>query len=118
MILNVVPAYIISVLLLGAFQNTMFPVTLNDGLFAIIVFAIIGTLFVIPTAAEIPIIQSFTALGLGSGPVAALLLTLPTISLPSMLMISKSFPRKVIVFVAVSVIIIAIVSGIIGAFVL
>lgn len=118
MILNVVPAYLLSVLVLGAFQSTMFPVALGSGILAIIVFALVGTLFVIPTAAEIPIIQSFMALGLGGGPAAALLLTLPAISLPSMLMVSRSFPRKVLLFVFVSVVAIGIISGFIGAWVL
>lgn len=116
MVLNVVPAYAISVLLLGAFQHTMFPVALGTGIAAIIVFAIVGTLFVIPTAAEIPIIQSFVALGLGTGPAAALLLTLPTVSLPSMLMVARSFPRKALMFVFVSVVAIGIVGGVAGSF--
>ncbi|WP_334075807.1 MULTISPECIES: permease [Paenibacillus] len=118
MILNIVPAYLISVLLLGAFQHTMFPVALGGGILAILVFAFVGTLFVIPTAAEIPIIQSFAAMGLGAGPAAALLLTLPTISLPSLLMVARDFPRKVLLFVFAAVVLIGIAGGLIGAFVL
>lgn len=118
MILNVVPAYTISVLLLGAFQHSMFPVALGTGIVAIIVFAVVGTLFVIPTAAEIPIIQSFVALGLGAGPAAALLLTLPTISLPSLLMVARSFPRRALLFVFVSVVMIGILGGLAGSFLL
>ncbi|MGG6311710.1 permease [Paenibacillus macerans] len=118
MILNVVPAYLLSVLLLGAFQGVLFPVELGGGMLEILLFALVGTLFVIPTAAEIPIIQSFTALGLGAGPAAALLLTLPAISLPSMLMVSRSFPRKVLLFVFASVVILGIVTGLVGALVL
>jgi len=118
MILNVVPAYLISVLLLGAFQHTMFPVALGGGILAIIVFAFVGTLFVIPTAAEIPIIQSFAAMGLGAGPAAALLLTLPTISLPSLLMVARDFPRKVLLFVFAAVVLIGMMGGAVGALVL
>lgn len=118
MIVNVVPAYLLSVLVLGAFQNTIFPVALGGGILAIIVFAIVGTLFVIPTAAEIPIIQSFVALGLGGGPAAALLMTLPAISLPSMLIVSRSFPRKVLLFVFASVVVIGVIAGIAGLFLL
>ncbi|GJM78765.1 permease [uncultured Paenibacillus sp.] len=118
MILNVVPAYLLSVLLLGAFQGVLFPVELGGGILTILLFALVGTLFVIPTAAEIPIIQSFTALGLGAGPAAALLLTLPAISLPSLLMVSRSFPRKVLGFVFASVVVLGIVAGVVGAWVL
>ncbi|WP_169091230.1 permease [Paenibacillus sp. PL91] len=81
MLLQVIPAYVISVFILGALQNNMFPTWMNAGIIAIILFAIIGTLVVIPTAAEIPIIQSFLSLGVNSGPAAALLITLPAVSL-------------------------------------
>ncbi|GAB6989271.1 permease [Paenibacillus pini] len=118
MIISVVPAYLIAVLLLGAFQSTMFPVWVGGGIAAIIVFAIVGTLFVIPTAAEIPIIQSFLTLGIGTGPAASLLVTLPAVSLPSILIVAKSFPSKVLLFVVGSVIATGIISGIAGSFLL
>ncbi|WP_373231167.1 permease [Cohnella sp.] len=116
--LQVVPAYLIAVLVLGAFQGWMFPVSMNSSLLAILIFAIAGTLFVIPTAAEIPIIVSFLALGVGAGPSTALLLTLPAVSLPSLLMVRKSFSNKIVLFVAVSVIVCGILSGLIGMFLL
>ncbi|MBD0379650.1 permease [Paenibacillus sedimenti] len=121
MILRIVPAYIIAVLLLGACRAWLFPTVgeaSGNSILLIAGFAIAGMLFVIPTAAEIPIIQSFMSFGLGTGPAAALLLTLPSVSLPSLLMISRSFPKKVILFVIVSVVVLGILSGITGAFVL
>ena len=96
----------------------MFPAigdTASNSLLTIIGFAIAGMLFVIPTAGEIPVIQSMISFGLGSGPASALLLTLPAVSLPSLLMISRSFPKKVILFVACSVVFLGILSGIAGA---
>jgi uncharacterized protein len=47
-----------------------------------------------------------------------LLLTLPVVSLPSLLMIYKSFPKRVLLFVAGSVVILGILSGIAGMYVL
>ncbi|RJS61442.1 permease [Bacillus sp. PK3_68] len=121
MLLYVVPAYILSVLLLGAGRVWLFP-QLNEGaadsLMAIILFAVAGMLFVIPTAAEIPIIQTFLSVGIGSGPAAALLITLPAVSLPSLLMVAKSFPKKVLVFVIMSVVILGIAGGIAGKWLL
>ncbi|WP_087974722.1 permease [Oceanobacillus rekensis] len=117
MLLYIVPAYVISVLLLGAGRVWLFPSlseSTANSLIAIIIFAIAGMLFVIPTAAEIPIIQTFIALGLGGGPAAALLVTLPAISLPSLLIVSKSFPKRVLFFVIVSVVVLGIVSGLVG----
>ena len=117
MLLYVVPAYILSVLILGAARFWLFPQLsegMSNSLVAILLFAIAGMLFVIPTAAEIPIIQTLMAMGLGAGPAAALLITLPSISLPSLLMVAKSFPRKVLVFVSISVVVLGIISGLIG----
>jgi len=53
-----------------------------------------GCLFVIPTAAEIPIIQTMMMAGMGTAPALALLITLPAVSLPSLIMLRKSFPAK------------------------
>ncbi|RUT35864.1 permease [Paenibacillus zeisoli] len=121
MLLTIVPAYLITVLLLGAARAWMFPAlgagTMN-GILAVIIFAIAGTLFVIPTAAEIPIIATFLSIGFGTGAAGALLITLPAVSLPSLLMVSRSFPRKVIWFVLVSVICLGIICGALSAVVL
>ncbi|MFI2856707.1 permease [Paenibacillus sp. JSM ZJ436] len=121
MLLKVIPAYVLAVLILGALQVWMFPhlgETAGNDLIMIFFFAVMGMLFVIPTAAEIPIIQSFMAFGLGTGPAAALLLTLPAISLPSLLMLQKSFPAKVLGFVILSVVALGILCGIAGMLVL
>jgi uncharacterized membrane protein YraQ (UPF0718 family) len=117
MTLHIVPAYIIAVLLLGATRAWLFPSmseAASNSLLLIIGFTIAGMLFVIPTAGEIPIIQTLMTFGLGTGPAAALLLTLPAVSLPSLLMISKAFPKKVMLFVVSSVIVLGILSGIAG----
>ncbi|WP_409299020.1 permease [Peribacillus sp. SCS-26] len=119
MVLYVVPAYLLSVLLLGAARVWLFPNISGaaaDGILIILLFAVTGMLFVIPTAAEIPIVQSMMAFGLGAGPAAALLVTLPAISLPSILMVARSFPKKVILFVMASVTAVGTISGIIGMY--
>lgn len=121
MTLYIIPAYILSVFLLGAAQAFLFPQFsegTSKGIIAIIIFAITGMLFVIPTAAEIPIIQAFMSLGLGGGPAAALLVTLPAVSLPSLIMVGKVFPKKVLFFVAGSVVLLGILSGVVGIFIL
>ncbi|MRN54423.1 permease [Paenibacillus monticola] len=121
MLLTVVPAYIISVLLLGATRAWMFPVLgegAANGILAVVIFSIAGTLFVIPTAAEIPIIGTFLSFGFGTGVAGALLVTLPSISLPSLLMVYRSFPRRVVWFVLVSVIALGLLSGAVGSLIL
>ncbi len=64
---SVLPEYLVLVLLLGAARAWLFPAGL----------AVAGTLFVIPTAGEIPIVQTLMSYGLSAGPAAALMTTLP-----------------------------------------
>lgn len=121
MLLYIVPAYILSVLLLGFVSVWLFPNLSGAaavGILAVIGFAITGMLFVIPTAAEIPIIQTLMSFGLGGGPAAALLVTLPAISLPSLLIVGRSFPKKVLLFVVSSVVVLGILSGLAGMLIL
>lgn len=106
------PEYLIVVLLLGGFRGWLFPAGAADwGVLAVLLFAVVGTLFVIPTAGEIPIIQGLAIAGVGLGPVGALILTLPALSLPSMLMIRRVFPGRVVVATGVAVA----VMGLVGA---
>lgn len=68
------------------------------------------TLFVIPTAGEIPIIQTMLAFGMGAGPAGVLLLTLAPISLPSVVMV-RAFPWRLLVVLAGLTAIVGIVAG-------
>ena len=80
--------------------------------------AIVGTLFVIPTAAEIPIVQTMMALGMGTAPAVALLMTLPSVSLPSLLMLRKDFDTRVLVSVALMTMLVGVLSGLVGMWLL
>jgi uncharacterized protein len=98
------PEYLVVVLLLGGLRGWLFPTGAADwGVLAVLLFAVVGTLFVIPTAGEIPIIQGLALAGIGLGPVGALILTLPALSLPSMLMIRRAFPARVIAATGIAV---------------
>ena len=103
---RLLPEYAVVVLLLGGFRGWLFPegsILASWGVLAAILLAIVGTLFVIPTAAEIPIIGALMAAGVGMGPLGALVLTLPALSLPSMLMVRGAFPGRVIVAIGFAV---------------
>ena len=106
MTIRLVPEYAVLVLLLGAARAWLFPhidAGIGNELTWIVAFAAAGSLFVIPTAGEVPIVQAMLLLGVGAGPAAALLITLPAISAPSMAMLLRSFPARVLMLVAVSV---------------
>ncbi len=81
----------------GAARVWLFPHAdgaIDNTLMWVIAMAVAGCLFVIPTAAEIPIIQTMMMAGMGTAPALALLITLPAVSLPSLIMLRKSFPAK------------------------
>ena len=118
MSVRLIPEYIVLVLLLGAARAFLFPEigpAVDNSIIWIVAFAIAGMLFVIPTAGEVPIIQAMLALGMGAGPAGALLLTLPPVSLPSLVMVGGSFRTTVLLMVAGGVVVFGIVAGLMAA---
>jgi uncharacterized membrane protein YraQ (UPF0718 family) len=118
MTVRLIPEYVVIVLLLGAIRAWMFPhigPAIGDQWFWIVALALAGMLFVIPTAGEVPIVQAMLALGLGGGPAAALLMTLPPVSLPSLTMLGRSFPTRMLLAIAGAVVGFGILGGAIAS---
>lgn len=118
MAVRLIPEYLVIVLLLGAFRAWLFPTigpAIGDQWWWIAALALAGMLFVIPTAGEVPIVQAMLALGMGSGPAAALLLTLPPVSLPSLVMLARSFPWRVLVAVALAIVGFGVLGGVVAS---
>jgi hypothetical protein len=114
MTLTLVPEYIVLVLLLGAARAWLFPTLgpeIGNQIQWIAAFAVVGMLFVIPTAGEVPIVQAMLSLGVGAGPAGALLMTLPPISLPSLAMLATSFPPRILAAVAGMVVLFGLAGG-------
>jgi uncharacterized membrane protein YraQ (UPF0718 family) len=110
--IRLLPEYIVLVLLLGAARAWLFPVfAVDDTILWIVAMAVAGALFVIPTAGEVPIVQAMFALGMGAGPSAALLMTLPAISLPSLAMLGKVFSLRIRCVIASGVVLTGIIAG-------
>ena len=84
------------VLVLGAFRGWLLTIVDPEhrSLLIVVVVALIGTLMVIPTAGEIPILQGLALLGVSSGVLGALLITLPAVSLPGIAMVVQTFGRR------------------------
>jgi uncharacterized membrane protein YraQ (UPF0718 family) len=74
--------------------------------------AVAGTLFVIPTAGEVPIVQAMLAAGAGAAPAGVLLLTLAPLSLPSLLMVGRVLPARVLAAAAVLTMIGGVAAGV------
>jgi hypothetical protein len=112
--LTLVPEYFLVVLALGTFRGWLFPLGASAahwGVLAVFIAAIAGTLLVIPTAGEIPILQGLVALGIGVAPVGALLITLPAVSLPSMVMVGRTLTWRVVAITATAVALTGLASG-------
>jgi uncharacterized membrane protein YraQ (UPF0718 family) len=117
MTLRLIPEYIVLVLILGAARTWLFPHVgpdIDNSLLWIVALSVAGTLFVIPTAGEVPIIQAMLSFGMAAGPAGALLMTLPLISVPSMAMLGRSFPRRVLTAVALAVVVCGVISGLLA----
>jgi uncharacterized membrane protein YraQ (UPF0718 family) len=115
MAIRLIPEYAIIVLLLGAARAWLFPhigPEVDNSLGWILAFALAGATFVIPTAGEIPIVQALLALGLGVGPAAALLVTLPPVSAPSVAMLWRTLRPPTLIIVTAGVVLLGIVGGI------
>jgi uncharacterized membrane protein YraQ (UPF0718 family) len=112
--IGLVPEYVVIVAILGAFRTWLFPAVnpaIGHSLWVMILLAIAGTLFVIPTAGEIPIVQTLISFGLGAGGAGVLLITLPPVSLPSLVMVSRVVPARTLALVALSVVILGLLTG-------
>ncbi len=113
--IRLVPEYLVLVLFLGAARVWLFPVLgVHGGFLWIIAMALAGTLFVIPTAGEVPIVQAIFALGMGAGPAGALIMTLPAVSLPSLVMLGRAFTLRTRLVIASGVVLSGIAAGLVA----
>lgn len=118
LIWDTIPPYLVVVFVLGAIRGWLFSdiqAAHEITLASLTLLALVGTLFVIPTAAEIPVVQGLLLLGVGIAPSMTLLMTLPAVSLVSLLLVRRVFPVKALVFMYAAVAIIGVMSGLVGS---
>lgn len=111
---TLIPEYLVVVFLVGGLRGWLFPLSHGVetwGILALVVFAVAGALFVIPTAGEIPIILGLLAAGMATGPVGALVVTLPALSLPSMAMVSRAFSWRTLGVTLFAVVVLGVAAG-------
>jgi uncharacterized membrane protein YraQ (UPF0718 family) len=117
MTLVLLPEYFVVVMLIGAFRGWLFPIGPRLGLAGtpvVVLAAVVGTLLVIPTAGEIPILQGLALAGLSTGALGALLVTLPAVSLPGIAMVGRALGWRATTATTVVVML----GGLVGAGVL
>ncbi len=118
MAVGLLPEYAVVVLALGAARTWLFPAmspAIGHSLWLLLVLAVTGTLFVVPTAGEVPIVQTLTRFGLGAAGAGVLLTTLPAVSLPSLLMVGRALPARLLVTVAACVAVLGLLTGVAAA---
>lgn len=89
----VLPMLLVGFLLIGLLK-TVVPVetvakSFGNGLLPTAAASLLGTLLMVPTFTEVLWISEFTRAGMGEGPAIALLVTLPSVSFPSLWMLGK-----------------------------
>jgi uncharacterized membrane protein YraQ (UPF0718 family) len=110
--IRLLPEYLLLVVALGAFRGVLFPVGASWfsgtgvvlAVVGVVVLAVAGTLLPIPTGAEVAVVAALLAVGVSGPLAAALLITLPAVSLPSLLMVRTAFPRRLLVAVTGAVV--------------
>lgn len=111
---SLIPIYIAVVFLLGLFRGWLFPLdagAVHWVVLSVVGAAVLGTLVVIPTAGEIPILQGLAGAGVSAGAIGALLITLPAISLASMAMVVRTFSARVTLAMAGAVMVCGLLAG-------
>ena len=104
---RLLPEYLLLVVALGAFRGVLFPLGsswlsgtgIALAVVGVVLLAVAGTLLPIPTGAEIAVVAAMLAVGVPAPFAAALLITLPALSLPSLLMVRGVFPRNLLMAV-------------------
>lgn len=91
----VIPLLLIGFLLIGVFKTVLPFDTVaryfGEGIWPTLVASLIGTVLMAPTFTEVLWVQEFTRQGMGVGPAVALLITLPTVSFPSLWILGRVF---------------------------
>jgi uncharacterized protein len=113
---TLVPEYALLVLVVGGVRGWLLPLTQPGATVAVatVIAAVAGTLLVIPTAGEIPVIAGLTAAGVAPSVTAALLIALPAISLPSMVMVARALSWKRTIATALAVCGCALIAAVLG----
>lgn len=89
---------------------------LGDGILPTVVASAIGTLLMVPTFTEVLWVGEFAKQGMGTSPAVALLITLPSVSLPSLWILGRVFKSyHLAALLGVAIFILGTVSGMVVA---
>ncbi len=106
-----IPEYLLVVFLVGLAGEPLGRVLGQGGAVAVVVAAVVGTLLVLPTGGEIPIVLGLAAAGASAGVLGALLIALPAFSLPAAVMVGRALDWRVTAATGVATALLAIAAG-------
>ena len=118
---RIIPLFFIGVFLAGIIeaaisQELMASLVGNNSYAANLLASSFGALMYFATLTEVPIVNSFLALGMFKGPASALLIAGPSLSIPNMIVISKVLGiKKTATYISLVVVLAAIVGTVAGA---
>lgn len=118
----VIPILVLGLIIIGIFK-TVLPFEalakhFGNDLLSIVLASAVGTVLMVPTFTEVLWVAEFTQKGMGSGPAAALLITLPAVSLPSLLVLGKVLKSyKVAAYLAIFILALGMIGGIVFSFI-
>ena len=117
---KIIPLFILGVFLAGIMealipQEFMVKFVGNNSFEANIMASVFGAFMYFATLTEVPIVNSFMALGMLKGPATALLLAGPSLSLPNMIVISKIMGvKKTLTYIGLVILLSAIIGMVAG----
>ena len=95
---RLLPEFLVLVFVLGAFRSVLFPIDAAVPGVAVLAVSLViaGLLLPVPRGGEVAVVAAGLAAGMPVPAAAALLVTLPMLSLPSLLMVRSVVPRRVL----------------------
>lgn len=111
-----IPGHIMLVFLIGLLSpyfSDLYGLEAQLGAAAVVLAAAVGTLLVIPTGGEIPVVLTLVAAGAGMGMAGALLITLPALSVPSVALVLREMGWRATTAMSLAVLATGIVGGLV-----
>jgi uncharacterized membrane protein YraQ (UPF0718 family) len=113
-LLILVPEYVLVVLLTGWLSGWLADfagIGHAAGPLSLLLVGVVGTALVVPTGGEIPVIAGLVAAGSSAGVAGVLLVTLPALSVPSMVMVARTLSWRLVAALAGLVVVGGIAAG-------